>query len=254
MRARDVIVVARRRAGLTQQELARRLGVPQATVARWESGVSEPKFRSVQEAVGACGLDLTLGFANADEGSWNLLIYEQLRRMPAERVLKLSRGRSDRIEALKLLGEAGLRAIVVGETAGALHGWPLILDGPGGLDVLVHGDDRRRAEEVAAAATHPERIRLLDVLPGTWGYADLARNCVPMEVDDVAVQVAALVDLLRIAHSERGGFSDEFALALDATLQLTERLRSSADIGLRKLSEQDAREEADRWLARQTAA
>ncbi len=254
MRGRDVIVIARRRAGLTQQELGRRLGVPQATVARWESGVSEPKFRSVQEATVACGFDLTLGFANVDAGSWTSLIYEQLQLAPAERVRKLSRGRFDRVEALKLLGGAVVRAIVVGETAGALHGWPLILDGPDGLGLLVHGDDRRRTQEVVAAAPHPERISLLDTLPGTWGYADLARNCVPMEVDGVAVEVAALVDLLRVAHSERGGFSGEFALALDATLQQTERLRSSADIGLRKLNEQEAREEADRWLARQTAA
>jgi transcriptional regulator with XRE-family HTH domain len=254
MRARDVIVIARRRAGLTQQELARRLGVPQGTVGRWESGATEPKFRAVQEAVGACGFDLTLGFANADEGSWTSLIYEQLRRTPAERVRKLSRGHFDRVETLKLIGDSGMRTIVVGETAGALHGWPLILDGPGGLDLLVHRDDRRRAEKIVAVAPSPERIRLLDALPGAWGYADLARNSVQMDLDGVAVQVAALVDLLRVALSERGGFSVEFALALDATLQLAERLRSSSHIGPRKLSKQQAREEADKWLARQTAA
>ncbi len=254
MRARDVIVVARRRAGLTQQELARRLEVPQATVARWESGVSEPKFCSVQEVAGACGLDLTLEFANADEGSWNSLIYEQLLRTPAERVRQLARGRLDRVAALKSIGEAGVRAIVVGETAGALHGWPLSLDGPGGLDLIVHRDDWRRAAEVVAATPHAERIRLLDSLPGAWGYADLARNAVQVDVDGVTVKVAALVDLLRIAHSERGGFSGEFALALDATLQLTERLRGSRDTPIHKPTEQGAREAADAWLARQTAA
>jgi transcriptional regulator with XRE-family HTH domain len=68
MRARDVILIARRRAGLTQQQLARRLGVPQVTVARWESGTTEPKFDAVQKAVGACGLDLTLGFATPMKG------------------------------------------------------------------------------------------------------------------------------------------------------------------------------------------
>jgi transcriptional regulator with XRE-family HTH domain len=253
MRARDVIVVARRRAGFTQQELGRKMGVPQATVARWESGFSEPKFRDVQKATVACGLDLTLGFANADEGSWNSLIYEQLQRTPAERVLKLSRGRPERVEALKLVGEAGLRAIVVGTVAGALHGWPLILDGPSGVDLLVHPADRQRAAEVIAAAPGPERIRLLDVLPGAWGYGDLARNSECVEVEGVAVQVGALVDLLRIAQSERGGAGAEFALALDATLQLTERLRSSA-LEAPKLTDREAREEADRWLARQTAA
>jgi len=254
MRARDVIVVARRRAGLTQQELARRLGVPQGTVARWESGATEPKFCAVQEAVGACGFDLTLGFANADEGSWNSLIYEQLQRTPTERVLKLERGRSERVEALKLVGEAGLRAIVVGSVAGALHGWPLILDGGGGVDLLVYPNDRQRAAEVFGAAPSPRRIRLLDVLPGAWGYADLARNRESLVVEGVAVQVAALVDLLRVAQSERGGAGAEFALALDATLQLTERMRSQTDLGVRKLTDREAREEADRWLARQTAA
>ncbi len=253
MRARDVIVVARRRAGLTQQELARRLGVPQGTVARWESGATEPKFCAVQDAVGACGLDLMLQFANADEGSWNSLIYEQLQRTPAARVLKLSRGRRERVEALKLVGEAGLRAIVVGPVAGALHGWPLILDGTDVLDLLVHPGDRQRAAAVIAAAPTPERIRLLDVLPGAWGYADLARNSERVEVNGVAVQVAALIDLLRIAQSERGGAGAEFALALDATLQLAERLRSSA-LKAPKLTDREAREEADRWLARQTAA
>jgi transcriptional regulator with XRE-family HTH domain len=256
MRARDVIVIARRRAGLTQQQLARRLGVPQATVARWESGTTEPKFVAVQQAVGACGLDLTLGFANADEGSWNSLIYEQLLRTPAERVRKLSRGGLDRVETLKLVGASGARAIVVGETAGALHSWPLVLDGPGGIDLLVHGDDRKRVEDVLAPTSHRERVHLLDRLSGAWGYADLARNAVAIEVEEFEVQVAALVDLLRIAHSENGRYSRHFALAFDATLQLTERLGHAlgdTDNG-RKLSEREAREEADRWLERQAAA
>lgn len=230
------------------------MGVPQATIARWESGFSEPKFRAVQDAVGACRLDLMLDFANADEGSWNSLIFEQLRLTPAERVRKLSRGDFDRMGVLKLVGIAGVRAIVVGETAGALHGWPLMLDGPGGIDLLVHDDDRRHVEEALASVPNRERVRLLELLPGTWGYGDLARNCVPMDIDGTVVQVGALIDLLRVAHSEQGGFSGEFALALDATLQLTERLRNSSDTGPHQLTEQQARREADRWLARQTAA
>jgi transcriptional regulator with XRE-family HTH domain len=84
MRARDIIVIARRRAGLTQQELGGRLGTSQVTVARWESGATEPKFQTVQEVVAACELDLTLGLATADEGSWTALIHEQLAREPAE--------------------------------------------------------------------------------------------------------------------------------------------------------------------------
>ncbi len=254
MRARDVIVIARRRAGLTQQELARRLGVPQGTVGRWESGATEPKFCAVQDVAQACGFDLTLGFANADEGSWNSLIYEQLRRTPAERVRQLSHDNYDRVGALQEIGSSGLRAIIVGEVAGALHGWPLVLDGQGELDLLVHSEDRGRVEEVIATAPSPERVRLVETLPGAWGYADLARNCVPMDVDGVELQVAALIDLLRIAHSENSRYSRRFARGFDETLRLTERLRHRPEeVAIRKLTEQEAREEVDRWLASRMA-
>ena len=77
MRARDVIVIARRRAGLTRAGAWGRLGTSQVTVARWESGATEPKFETVQEVVAVCELDLTLGLATADEGSWTSLIHEQ---------------------------------------------------------------------------------------------------------------------------------------------------------------------------------
>lgn len=256
MRARDIIVMARRRAGVTQQELGGRLGTSQVTVARWESGATEPKFQTVQEVVTACGLDLTHGFANADQGSWNSLIYDQMQRTPAERVRQLSRGGFDRVAALKLLGCANARTIVVGETAGALHGWPLILGEPGELELLVHPNDRAAVEEVIYnRAEDPERIQLLDGLPGTWGFADLARGAKTMDVEGVEVQVAALVDLLRVALSENGRFSLRFAFAYDETLQLTERLRCGAvDIEPRKRTEQEAREEAEKWLARQAAA
>ncbi len=248
-------MIARRRAGLTQQQLGRLLGVPQATVARWESGVSEPKFEAVQRVVGACGYDLTLGFANADEGSWTSLIYEQLRLVPAERVRQLSHDRFDRVAALKAIGASGVRAVVVGEVAGALHGWPLLLAKQGGIDALVHPDDLARAEDLAAALPERERLTLLSALPGTFGYPDLARNAVGMDLDGAEVHVAALVDLLRVAHSDGARYSRRFAHAFDETLRLSERLRKSPRrAGKRGLSERRAREEVDRWLGRQTAA
>lgn len=257
VRARDVIVVARRRADLTQQELARRLDVPQATVARWESGASEAKFEAVQRAVAACGLELTLGFASADEGSWTSLIYDQLSLSPAERVRDLSHDQFDRIAALREIGAACLRTIVVGEVAGALHGWPLLLSKQGGLDVLVHREDLTRAEELVAGMPARERIGLVVALPGAGtGYPDLTRNAISMDVDGVQVRIAALIDLVRVAHSETGGFSRRFARAFDETLRLTERRRQSRPPAdrRRKLTERQARDEVERWLERQTAA
>ena len=252
MRARDVIVTARRRAGITQQELGQRLGVPQVTVARWESGATEPKFESVQQTVKACGLDLTLGFTAADDHSWAPLIYEQLAREPQERVEHLTRDNFDRIAALQLVATVGARAIAIGETAGAMHGWPLILSDHGTLDLVVHPDDRQLAEEtILPAALNPGRIRLLDRTPGTHGFADLARNVVQIPIGRASVEVAGLVDLLRIALTERGPYSQRFALALDATLQLTAR---SGHPEAAPITSRQARERADQWLATQAAA
>ena len=70
---------------------------------------------------------------------------------------------------LELVGAVGLRAIVVGEVAGALHGWPLILSDEGTLDLVVHPEDcALAAETVLAAAAAPDRVRLVDAPPGTY--------------------------------------------------------------------------------------
>ena len=51
---------ARRRAGLTQAELAGRVGTTQSAIARIESGATEPGMWRVAELVSACGLHLTV--------------------------------------------------------------------------------------------------------------------------------------------------------------------------------------------------
>lgn len=42
MQSSDLLVAGRRRAGLSQMQLAERLGRPQATIARWEKGSQHP--------------------------------------------------------------------------------------------------------------------------------------------------------------------------------------------------------------------
>jgi hypothetical protein len=70
----------------------------------------------------------------------------------------------DRVAAVGLVGAVGLRAVAVGEVAGALHGWPLILSEEGTLDLVVHPEDREIAEEsVLAAAASRGRVRLLEL-------------------------------------------------------------------------------------------
>ena len=58
MRAAQIIREARLKAGLTQSELAARLGRERAQVARWETGGQEPSFANLAAAVEACGFAL----------------------------------------------------------------------------------------------------------------------------------------------------------------------------------------------------
>lgn len=62
-----MIQEARRRANITQAELARRLGTSQSVVARWESKNRSPSFEKTVEAVRACGFDLGVSLPRYDE-------------------------------------------------------------------------------------------------------------------------------------------------------------------------------------------
>lgn len=53
----------RESAGITQAELARRLGVHQPLVARWESGRRMPKVETLQRIADALGLNLQVIFS-----------------------------------------------------------------------------------------------------------------------------------------------------------------------------------------------
>jgi transcriptional regulator with XRE-family HTH domain len=57
---------ARRRAGLTQAELARRVGTSQPAIARYERARSLPDVATLHRIVEACGLELRLALAAPD--------------------------------------------------------------------------------------------------------------------------------------------------------------------------------------------
>lgn len=64
----ELIKEARRRAGLTQQELSERMGTTQSVIARWESGRRSPTFLTAERAMRACGLALHPRLVPLDEG------------------------------------------------------------------------------------------------------------------------------------------------------------------------------------------
>lgn len=76
---------ARRRAGLSQRELAERAGVPQSTVARIEAGAVDPRVSTVRSLLRVCDVDLE-ALPTIGRGIDSSLIREYLKLSPAERV------------------------------------------------------------------------------------------------------------------------------------------------------------------------
>jgi transcriptional regulator with XRE-family HTH domain len=64
---------ARRRAGLSQQALARLAGKPQSTIAKIERGRRDPTLSTLQELVGAAGFDLRIQLVPRDEHDIRLI-------------------------------------------------------------------------------------------------------------------------------------------------------------------------------------
>lgn len=60
MRVGTVLRRARQRAGLSQEELARRAGTSQATISAYENGAKEPSLRTLDRVLAAAGARLTL--------------------------------------------------------------------------------------------------------------------------------------------------------------------------------------------------
>jgi transcriptional regulator with XRE-family HTH domain len=82
----DLLREARRRAGLSQAELARRAGKPTSVIGRWERGEVKPSLETLRELIGACGLELGVQLSNADSEEHDLaLIRRSLAWTPAQR-------------------------------------------------------------------------------------------------------------------------------------------------------------------------
>ncbi|MEZ5175504.1 MAG: helix-turn-helix transcriptional regulator [Acidimicrobiia bacterium] len=85
-----IIAEARKRAGLTQAEFARRLGTHQPVVARWERGRTSPSLETVEQAVRAAGFDLTISITPRDDHDI-ALIRRELAVTPEQRLGSMAR-------------------------------------------------------------------------------------------------------------------------------------------------------------------
>lgn len=81
----DLVREARKRAGLTQRELAERAGTTQSAIARLESGRTQPTFDTVLRLVRLCGMDLDIMLTERDDSDW-AQAQRLLRLTPSERI------------------------------------------------------------------------------------------------------------------------------------------------------------------------
>ena len=92
---------SRRRAGLTQQQVADRAAVSQSLIARIERGHVAPSLERLLALVRACGFDLEIHVVPLDEDAWSM-VEQGARLSPDERLDRA-------LAAVRLRGEA-LRA------------------------------------------------------------------------------------------------------------------------------------------------
>ncbi|HZD70594.1 MAG TPA: helix-turn-helix transcriptional regulator [Actinomycetes bacterium] len=104
---------ARKRAGLTQAELARRSNRSQQSIARWEAGKVEPGLKTLEELVRACGWELVTDLGRADL-AYESEIRRQLRLSPPARLRSALRADFDPKPILRELEGSGLRYVLVG--------------------------------------------------------------------------------------------------------------------------------------------
>lgn len=222
MRSRDVIRIARDRAGLTQHQLAARSGRPRETIARWESGAQVPSLDAVSALVAECELDLVLRLTEQDTTLLDR-VREQLALRPAKRLSRLLPFETvrDAKRSLRWLADARTPTIVLGQIGAVLIGAPqrpdsaqveFVSEDPAATNqelraaglVPVDVDDRWRETDVREPWTLQAggTLTLARNLPGSDDYRDLKRSASPLDFDArTRVLVAHPRDLLRMADA-----------------------------------------------------
>lgn len=222
MDAPDIVRIARRRAGLTQQQLGERSGHPRETIARWEAGAREPSLAALKSLVEAAGLDLVLNLAERDS-TLDDLVADQLERSPVERLARLLPAPAVRDLTAALTWVAGARTplIVIGSVAAALQGAPQRPDAATVEVVSADPYSTEREMETAGLAAVDSDDRWAEVdrrepwllpdggavaialnVPGSEGYRDLRRDANQVRLtDETEITVAHPRDLLRLADA-----------------------------------------------------
>lgn len=185
MTAAQIIREARLKAGLTQSQLAERLGRERAQVARWEIGGQEPGFENVVAIVEACGFAL------------NLEIVEQVRDLvlDAELTDSLLQAPQQRVQTVleRLNGSLDMRgpfdpyAILE-----ALEGERIAYVVMGAFARVVHGSAETTRGIDISPSNRDDDLRRLAAVIGRLGGRGLGRR--PITAERLAVGERTVID------------------------------------------------------------
>jgi uncharacterized protein len=148
---------ARKRAGLSQVDLAARAGVTQRVISAYESGQRQPSIPVLARLVGAAGFELTLGLRRPPG---------RLRRLSGPVGRRVRRHRNDLVAAAAANGFSNLRvfgSVARGEDRPDSD-VDLLADFPSGLSLF--GLSRVEAELEAILGTRVDLIPAADLKPG----------------------------------------------------------------------------------------
>lgn len=91
----QLIAKARKREGLTQAQLATRMGTTQSAIARLEAGTSNPTIRTVEKALRSCGHTLQPTAREFEHSVDESMIAYAMKMTPAQRLANHDRSREN---------------------------------------------------------------------------------------------------------------------------------------------------------------
>jgi transcriptional regulator with XRE-family HTH domain len=209
---------ARKRAGMTQHDLGRAVGMPQPSIARIERGVVTPRTTTVVAILEATGHRLAV------EPAGPPVDREAIRHrlgLAVPRRTRLALGRAGKnhrtspVHILRRLRLFGVPFVLIGQLAEVAHGSPVRVGRV--VEVCHPPTEMARAplsaalEDLAATTTNGSsfrtdagRLRLVTETAAGDDHDVLMRNAVRMPIDaGVLVPVAALDDLIRSRRAGR---------------------------------------------------
>jgi transcriptional regulator with XRE-family HTH domain len=209
---------ARRRAGMTQEQLAQAVGMPQPSIARIERGTVSPRTATLVELLAATGHRLTVEPMGPAVDT--AAIERRLRMAVPQRTHQALGKATAPYRTVKRLRRFGVPFVLIGELAEAAHGSPTRARQT--VEICHASTDvaRERLSLALAEADPAVEVRLVTETAAGDGYDVLARNATGMHVDaGILVQVASLDDLLRIRRARGTPEDREAAEVLRAIIE-----------------------------------